>query len=116
MVLFFKEKGMSNARVNRLMSAVRSMLEYASNEEDYEDDLEINYASKVKGLQKESVKDIVFLSWEEVEIIYNELKEQERYQEATLLALAVDSAGRRNELFQVKKNSYLIFYINNAHP
>ena len=97
MVLFFKEKGMSNARVNRLMSAVRSMLEYGSNEEDYEDDLEINYASKVKGLQKESVKDIVFLSWEEVEIIYNELKEQERYQEATLLALAVDSAGRRNE-------------------
>lgn len=105
MVLFFKEKGMSNARVNRLMSAVRSMLEYGSNEEDYENDLEINYASKVKGLQKESVKDIVFLSWEEVEIIYNELKEQERYQEATLLALAVDSAGRRNELFQVKKNS-----------
>ena len=44
---------MSNARVNRLMSALRSMLEYASNEEDYEDEIEINYASKVKGLQKE---------------------------------------------------------------
>lgn len=105
MVLFFKEKQMSNARVNRLMSSVRSMLEFASNEEDYEDDLEINYASKVKGLQKESVRDIVFLSWEEVEIIYNELKAQERYQEALLLALGIDSAGRRNELFQVKKDA-----------
>lgn len=105
MVLFFKEKGMSNARVNRLKSSVSSMLEFASNEEDYEDLLEINYASKVKGLQKESVRDIVFLSWDEVEIIYNELKAQERYQEALLLALAIDSAGRRNELFQVKKDS-----------
>lgn len=105
MVLFFKEKGMSNARVNRLKSSVSSMLEFASNEEDYEDLMEINYASKVKGLQKESVRDIVFLSWDEVEIIYNELKAQERYQEALLLALAIDSAGRRNELFQVKKDS-----------
>lgn len=105
MVLFFKDKDMSNARVNRLMSSVRSMLEFASNEEDYEDDLEINYASKVKGLQKEGVKEIVFLNWEEVELIYNELKSQERYQEALLLALAIDSAGRRNELHQVKKDS-----------
>lgn len=105
MVLFFKEKGMSNARVNRLKSSVSSMLEFASNEEDYEDLMEINYASKVKGLQKESVRDIVFLDWNEVEIIYNELKSQERYQESLLLALAIDSAGRRNELFQVKKDS-----------
>lgn len=105
MVLFFKEKGMSNARVNRLKSSVSSMLEFASNEEDYEDLMEINYASKIKGLQKESVRDIVFLDWNEVEIIYNELKSQERYQESLLLALAIDSAGRRNELFQVKKDS-----------
>lgn len=105
MVLFFKEKGMSNARVNRLMSATRSMLEFASNEEDYEDELEINYAAKIKGLQKDSVRDIVFLSWEEVEIIYKELIAQERYQEATLLALGIDSAGRKNELFQVRKDT-----------
>lgn len=103
MVLFFKEKGMSNARVNRLKSSISSCLEFASNEEDYEDLLEINYAGKVKGLQKEKVRDIIFLSWEEIETIYNELKSQERYQEALLLALAIDSAGRKNELFQVKK-------------
>jgi integrase/recombinase XerD len=105
MVLFFKDKGMSNARVNRLKSSVSSMLEFASNEEDYEDDIEINYAGKVKGLQKESVRSIVFLSWKEVEIIYRELLNQERYQEATLLALAIDSAGRKNELHQVLKDS-----------
>lgn len=105
MVLYFKEKGMSNARVNTIMSAVRSMLEFASNEEDYEDELEINYASKVKGLQKESVREIIFLTWEEVDIIMKTLKEERRYQELLLLCLAIDSAGRRNELFQVKKDS-----------
>lgn len=105
MVLFFKDKGMSNARVNRLKSSVSSMLEFASNEEDYEDDIEINYAGKVKGLQKESVRSIVFLSWDEVELIYKELLNQERYQEATLLALGIDSAGRKNELHQVTKDS-----------
>ena len=108
MVLFFKDKGMSNARVNRLKSSVSSMLEFASNEEDYEDDIEINYAGKVKGLQKESVRNIVFLSWEEVEIIYKELLNQERYQEATLLALGIDSAGRKNELHQVLKDSITV--------
>ncbi len=105
LVLFFQDKNMSNARVNRLMSSVRSMLEFASNEEDYEDDLEVNQASKVKGLRKESVRDIVFLSWNEVKLIYDELINQERYQEALLLALAIDSAGRRTELLQVKKDS-----------
>lgn len=105
MVLFFKEKGMSNARVNRLKSAVSSMLEFASNEEDYEDDIAINYAGKVKGLAKDGVREIIFLTWDEVMIIHNELKSQERYQELLLLSLAMDSAGRRNELFQVKKDS-----------
>ena len=105
MVLFFKEKGMSNARVNRLKSSISSCLEFASNEEDYEDMLEVNYAGKVKGLQKEKVRDIVFLEWNEVELIYNELKEQGRYQEALLLALGIDSAGRKNELFQVKNTT-----------
>lgn len=105
LVLFFKEKGMSNARANRLMSAVRSCLEYASNEDDYSDDLEINYAGKVKGLPKEEVRDIVFLEMEEVEALYNLLIEQGEYQDALLLALGIDSAGRRNELFQVEKDS-----------
>ncbi|MGL4801864.1 MAG: tyrosine-type recombinase/integrase [Cetobacterium sp.] len=103
MVLFFKDKGMSNARVNNLKSSVSSMLEFASNEEDFEDDIPINYAGKIKGLGKESVRDIIFLDWNEVELIYNELKSQERYQEALLLALGIDSAGRKNELYQVKK-------------
>ena len=105
MVLYFQELGMSSARINRLMSAVRTLLEFASNEDDYEDEFQINYASKIKGLQKENVRNIVFLNWKQIKWLYDELLSRQRYTEALLLALAIDSAGRKNELFQVKKNS-----------
>lgn len=108
LVLYLQDKGMSNARINNIMSAVRSMLEFASNEEDYEDELEINYAAKIKGLQKEEVREIVFLNWEQVQYIYDTLIEEKRYQEALLLALAIDSAGRKNELYQVTKDSIVM--------
>lgn len=104
-LMWLSDKGMSNARVNRLMSALRSMLEFGSNEEDYEDELEINYAQKVKGLQKEKVREIIFLTDEEVEYIYTRLVEEKKYQQALLCALMYDSAGRRKECFQVTKDS-----------
>ena len=104
-MLWLQEKDMSNARINRLMSALRSMLEFGSNEEDYEDELEINYAQKVKGLQKEKVREIIFLTDEEVEYIYTRLVEEKKYQQALLCALMYDSAGRRKECFQVTKDS-----------
>lgn len=106
-LLWLQDKNMSNARINRLMSALRSMLEYATNEEDYEDDIEINYASRVKGLEKEKVRKIIFLSMEEIELIYNYLIEHNEYQQATLLGLLIDSACRRREAYQVTKESIL---------
>jgi len=54
----------SNARANRLMSTIRSMLTFAEEDDDYA--YEINIASKVKGLPKEGVRDICFLSEEQV--------------------------------------------------
>lgn len=95
----------SNARTNRLMSAVRSMLTFAEEDEDY--DYDLNYASKVKGLPKESVRDIQFLTDEQVSKIRDYLKKHEEYQKMVLLDLAYDSAGRRNELSQVCKEGLL---------
>lgn len=103
-MLWLQDKGMSNARINSLMSALRSMLTYASDEEEYEDELEINYAQKVRGLHKEKVREIVFLSDEEIEYLYSKLKEKGKYQQALFLALMYDSAGRRNECYGVEKN------------
>ncbi len=105
MVIYFQELGMSSARINRIMSSVRTLLEFASNEDDYEDDFQVNYAAKVKGLNKENVREICFLSWEQVEWLYSKLLSSCKFQEALLLALAIDSAGRKNELYQVKKSS-----------
>ena len=103
-ILWLQDCNMSNARVNRLMSALRSMLEYASNEEDYEDEIEINYASKVKGLQKEKVRDIVFLEDSEVKHIVDTLLYRKQYSQALLCAFLYDSCARKNEIHQVKRS------------
>lgn len=77
-MLWLQERELSNQRINRIFSALRSMLEFASLEEEYEDDLEINYASKVKGLSKQKIREIVFLSNEEIEYLYSRLIEKKR--------------------------------------
>lgn len=100
---YSEELGVSAARINRLMSMVRTMLEYASNEQDY--NYLINNASKVKGLPKEAVREIEFLSNDIIMELYNYFMENERYKDATLLALAYESSARKNELAQVLKNS-----------
>lgn len=99
------ECNMSNARVNRLLSVLRSMLTYATDDDDYNEEIEINYAAKVKGLQKEAVRKIIFLSMDEVDYLYEKLIEMKKYQQATLLGLLIDSACRRNEAYQVLKDS-----------
>lgn len=103
-MLWLQEKEMSNARINRLMSALRSMLSYASDEDTYEGELEINHAQKVRGLVKEKVREIIFLTDEEIEYIYSRLIEKGKFQQALLCALMYDSAGRRNECYQVEKD------------
>lgn len=106
-MLWLQDRDMSNARINRLMSALRSMLEFASNEEDYEDEIEINYASKVKGLTKEGVREIYFLSDEKIETMYNYLVKNKEYQKACYLAMLYDTAARRNEIHQIQKEGLL---------
>ena len=98
------ELGVSNARANRLMSAVRSLLTYIEDDDDY--DYDNNVAKKVKGLPKEPVKtneDDFFLSFEQVMKLREELINRDRLQDAVLLMVMYDSGGRRNEVFQVLK-------------
>lgn len=102
---FMNDLGLSSARCNRLMSAVRSMLDFAENDDDY--DYDINYAKKVKGLAKEEVREIVFLTDEQIMKLRERLKEEKKYSHLLLLDLAYDSAGRRNECYQVLKDGLL---------
>lgn len=99
------EFGMSAARVNRILSVLRTFLLYLEDDDDVEYDR--SAAAKIKGLPKESVREIVFLSNEIIMSLINKFLEEKRYMEATLAALMFESGSRRNEIFQVEKYSFL---------
>lgn len=103
MIWLTDELGVSNARANRLMSCCRSLLSYLEEDDDY--DYDINQAAKVRGLEKEAVREIVFLDRVTIDKLYDYFMEHERYRDATLLALGIESSARKGELSQVLKNS-----------
>ena len=104
--LILQRAGTSAARINRFQSSIRNLLEYACISEDYED-YETNQMQHIKGLQKEPVRDIVFLSDQQVNILLDELLKRKHYQKALWVSLCYDSAGRRNEIHQVTKENFL---------
>ncbi|MEC2493121.1 site-specific integrase, partial [Bacillus cereus] len=99
--IIFQDMRMSNARVNGLMSALRSALEFCADDDDY--DYEFNVGSRVRGLPKNPVREITFITEEQIEWLIDELIAQERYMLATYLALSYYSAARKNEVYQVQK-------------
>ena len=102
--LFLSEElNQSNARTNRMLSTCRSVMNFMADE--YQLDNMINIARSIKNLPKERSKNIVFLPNHVVMGMYNYFMEHKRYRDATLLALAYESAGRRQELSQVKKDT-----------
>jgi integrase len=105
---------LSNARHNRLLSSLRSMLNFAE-ENDDEYNYDINVGKKVKGLPKETVREIFFLTDEQIIKLKDELIKRKEYQKATLLMLAYDSAGRKAELSQVEKYSFFDLNKNNTN-
>lgn len=103
-VLWLQNKGLSVARINNLKSACSSMLSFASDDDDYEDDIPVNQISKLKPINKESRREIIFLTNEQIEKIKNELIKREKYQIALLLSIMYDSGARRNECYQIMKD------------
>lgn len=99
---------LSSARVNRLKSAVNSLLTFCEDDDSY--DYDVNYAKKVKGVPKERVKtneDDYFFTFQEFIEVRNRLVKQGDLQTAVMWSIAFDSAGRRNEVFQIKKQGLL---------
>lgn len=97
--------GTSASRINRFQSSIRNLLEFACVSEDY--DYEVNAMQHIRGLQKEPVREIVFLTDQQVNILIDELLKRKHYQKALFVSLAYDSAARRNEIHQVKKEGFL---------
>lgn len=106
MVLWMQENGMSSARINRMLSTSRNLLNFGLDDDEFSEDFEDCKAnpSRIKGMQKEKRRDIVFLTDEEVHIIFNKLMEKEKYNQALFCAIMYDSASRRREVFQLKRD------------
>lgn len=96
---------MSANRVNRIKSSVNSMLTFVEDDDEY--DYDNNVAKKVRGLPRERVKDNdddFFFTFDEFIKVRDILVERGRLQDAVLLSIGFDSAGRKNELFQIEKH------------
>lgn len=104
--LQISDVGTSAARINRIQCSIRNMLEFCSEDED-EYDYPINVMSKIKGVPKNEVREIFFLTDEQIDIILKVLLEKKHYQKALYLSLSYDSAARRNEVHQVLKDGFL---------
>lgn len=100
-----EERKVSNARFNRVFALIRGMMEYAEDEDDY--DYEKNLARKIKGLPKEPVREIYFLTDEQIHKIRTYLLEHEMYRECAYLDISYDSAARIGEVLQIKKDGLL---------
>lgn len=106
-IYFKNESGMSNARVNRLLSATRSMLSYCENDDEDYQEYTVSTATKVRGLPKEEVREIVFLTEDQICLLEELLVEREEWQKLTALFLTYDSVGRKNEINQVRKETFI---------
>lgn len=103
--LFLEEK--SPARINRVQCSIRNLLEFCTQDDEEYDEYDINIMRNIKGLTREKVRKIEFLSDEQVNVIVNKLLEAEDYQKALYLTLSYESAARRNEVHQVLKEGFL---------
>lgn len=98
----------SSNRVNRIKSAINSMLTYA--EEDDEIDYDRAVSKQIKGLKRVPVKTDqgdFFISYDEIMQIREQLIADGDLRTAVYLMLSFDSAGRRNEIYQVQKHHLL---------
>lgn len=105
--LMLQETGKSSARINRVQSSLRNLLEFVVDDEDEYEDYYQNPMKKIKSIEKNPTREIVFLEDKEIDYLLDYLIEHNKIQKALYVSLSYDSAGRRNEIIQVEKYSFL---------
>lgn len=107
-IYFSDECGLSSSRVNRLKSSINSMMTFCEEDDDY--DYDVNYSKKVAGIPRQRVRDNednFFFTFDEFIKVRDILVGKGKLQDAVLWSLGFDSAGRKNELYQVNKQGLL---------
>lgn len=112
--LMLQETGKSSARINRVQSSLRNLLEFVVDDEDDYEDYYKNPMKKIKSVEKNSVREIIFLTDEQIDYLIDYLIERKKYQKALYISLSYDSAARRNEIHQVKKHNFLESNMTNS--
>lgn len=112
--LMLQETGKSSARINRVQSSLRNLLEFVVDDEDDYEDYYKNPMKKIKSVEKNSVREIIFLTDEQIDYLIDYLMERKKYQKALYISLSYDSAARRNEIHQVKKHNFLESNMTNS--
>jgi integrase len=101
-----EELGLSSNRVNRMKSALNSMLTFCEEDDDYE--YSGNIAKKVRGIPKERVKtneSDFFFNFDEFIKVRDILVERGDLQTAIIFSLGFDSGARRAEVYGVLKHN-----------
>lgn len=102
-ILHLNDQGLSSNRVNSMKSAVSSFFTYLEDDDDYEE-MEMNLMSKVKSVDRELVRDIVFLDTEQIDYVRNRLMEDKKYQICLLWDVLSETGIRHNEAYQIQKD------------
>ncbi len=102
-----EERKVSNARINHLLCAIRTMMGYAEDDDDEYEEYFRNPAARIKGLEKEPVRDVAFLSQVQIDLLRSYLLEHKMYQHLCLLDILYDTGARVNEVLQVKNTDTL---------
>lgn len=105
--LFMKESGKSSARINRFMSSIRCWCQYLEDDEDIFEEYDSNPMRKIKSIEGEKVREIFFLTDEQISYLIDYYVKKENYIRALYVSLSYDSGGRISEVYAVEKHSFL---------
>lgn len=103
----------SNARINRIQSSIRNLLNYCYlNDESYPN-YQSNPMLKISAKKKVIKKRIVYLKDDQITYLINHFVKSKDFQKALWVSLSYDSAGRRNEVLQVEKTNFTTSFSTN---
>ena len=105
--LWMQDSKKSNARINRMQSSLRNILEYCEMDDDDYEDYTRNQMKGIKSLEKKEVREIFFLTDDQIDFLVNYLLDNGKYQKALYVELSYSSGARRNEISQVTKYPFL---------
>ncbi len=109
--IMLQERSLSGQRVNSYLVTLRSALAVFENDDDI--DYEYNVGSRVKGIPKDPVREITFLSEEQIQWLKSRLIANGDILKAMYLMMSYISAARRNEVHQVLKEGLDKRFITN---